>query len=76
MIVGSSLLAIVYVWRFVEAAYFGTAPADAPPPARLRWQLVAPSAVLVAATVYFGIDTSVTLDAATAAANQLLGTAR
>ena len=76
MIVGSSLLAIVYVWRFVEAAYFGTAPADAPPPARLRWQLVAPSAVLVAATVYFGIDTSFTLDAATAAANQLLGTAR
>ncbi len=76
MIVLSSLLAIVYVWRFVEAAYFGTPPADAPPIARMRWQLLAPSVVLVAATIYFGIDTSFTLDSAALAANQLLGGAR
>lgn len=73
LIVASSLLAIVYVWRFVEAAYFDAPPAGAKPPAMLRWQLVAPSAVLVAATVYFGIDTSFTLGAATAAAGQLFG---
>ena len=69
----SSLLAVAYVWRFVEAAYFGTPPAGAPPLARLRWQLLAPSAVLVAATVYFGIDTSITLRSAALAASQLLG---
>ena len=74
-IVLSSLLAIIYVWRFVEAAYFGEPPADAQPAVKVRWQLVAPSAVLVAATVYFGIDTSFTLESAAAAASQLLGAA-
>ncbi len=73
MIVLSSLLAIAYVWRFVEAAYFGEPPPDAPPLPRVRWQLLAPSAVLVAATVYFGIDTSYTLNSAALAASQLLG---
>ncbi|MEO8124784.1 MAG: monovalent cation/H+ antiporter subunit D family protein, partial [Burkholderiales bacterium] len=73
VIVLSSLLAIVYVWRFVEAAYFGEPPADAHPAVKVRWQLVAPSAVLVAATVYFGIDSSFTLGSATAAASQLFG---
>jgi multicomponent Na+:H+ antiporter subunit D len=76
MIVLSSLLAIVYVWRFVEAAYFGTPPADAPPIRKMRWQLLAPSAVLVAATIYFGIDTSFTLNSASLAASQLLGGVR
>lgn len=73
LIVVSSLLAIAYVWRFVEAAYFGAPPADAQPPAKLRWQLLAPSMVLVVATVYFGFDTSYTLHSAAAAASQLLG---
>ena len=73
LIVASSLLAIVYVWRFVEAAYFGTPPRAARPLAPARWQLLAPSALLVAATVYFGFDTSYTLHSAALAASQLLG---
>ena len=73
LIVASSLLAIVYVWRFVEAAYFGTPPPAARPLAPARWQLLAPSALLVAATVYFGFDTSYTLHSAALAASQLLG---
>ena len=72
-VVASSLLAIAYVWRFVEAAYFDAPPADAPPIARMRWTLLAPSAVLVAATIYFGIDTSFTLRSAALAASQLFG---
>ena len=73
MIALSSLLAVADVWRFVEAAYFGAPAADAPPIPRMRWQLIAPSLVLVALTVWFGIDTSFTLNSAALAASQLLG---
>jgi multicomponent Na+:H+ antiporter subunit D len=71
LILLSSLLAVAYVWRFVEAAYLreprrdveaGEAPAS----------LLVPAGLLVAATVYFGFDTSFTIGSASAAATQLL----
>ena len=34
LIVISSLLAVIYIWRVVEAAYFREPPADAPPAKR------------------------------------------
>lgn len=68
-----SLLAVVYVWRVVEAAWFGppsTAAADvreAPLPMLITtW-------VLVLANVYFGINTDLTIGVAGAAARTLLG---
>jgi multicomponent Na+:H+ antiporter subunit D len=73
LIVASSLLAAAYLWRFVEAAYFREPrqdTADGPPlPRSMAW----PAALLVAATVYFGLDTSFTVGAAAQAAAALLG---
>lgn len=58
LVVASSLIALGYVWRFVESAYLKAPGAEAPrageaPP----WMLV-PAWVLVAACVYFGLETS------------------
>lgn len=75
LILTSSLLAVVYVWRFVEVAYFREPRKDVTRrEAPLR--LLAPAAVLVAATVYFGFDTSFTVGSATQAAASLLGAGR
>jgi multicomponent Na+:H+ antiporter subunit D len=69
----SSLIAVLYVWRFVEVAYFREpGPAlvgikEAPP------VLLLPAGVLVALTVYFGLDTSFTVGTASRAAETLLG---
>ncbi|WP_310451043.1 monovalent cation/H+ antiporter subunit D family protein [Sulfuritalea sp.] len=72
----SSLLAVAYVWRFVEVAYFRAAPAgqdargEAPP------ALLIPAWLLVAATIWFGLDTSLSLGSALDAAQQLVRTGR
>ena len=71
----SSLLAVAYVWRFVEAAYFRSAPADtAKNEAPLS--LLVPAWLLVAATVWFGLDTSFTVGSAVEAAQQLVRVGR
>jgi multicomponent Na+:H+ antiporter subunit D len=69
-ILASSLIAAVYVWRVVEAAYLRPAPADA-----ARGE--APAAMLAAAMamtalcVYFGFETSFNVGAAREAADFL-----
>ena len=74
LIVASSLLAVAYVWRFVEAAYFRE-PRQRHRRRRhaFRWSMVLPAGLLVAATVYFGLDTSFTVGSAAQAAAALLG---
>jgi multicomponent Na+:H+ antiporter subunit D len=73
LIVSSSLLAIAYVWRFVEIAYLQPPDADAHLIRKLPFTLVLPAAVLVVATIYFGIDTRFTVGAATGAVELMLG---
>ena len=73
LIVASSLIAVVYVWRFVEAAYFREPPEGSAPVARLPWSMGLPAGLLVAAAVYFGLDTSFTVGSASAAAAHLMG---
>ncbi len=73
VIVGASLLALIYIWRVVEAAYFqpprdGTSDVVEAPVA-----MVAPMIALAAACLYFGLDTGLTVDVARGAAAQLLG---
>jgi multicomponent Na+:H+ antiporter subunit D len=72
LILLSSLLAVAYVWRFVEAAYLREPQKDlaATPPVQLSMLL--PAAVLVFATIYFGFDTSLTLGSASQAASELM----
>lgn len=69
-----SLLAVMYVWKLVEAAYF-----QAPPEgenARVQeapLSLLIPAWILILANIYFGIDTSLTIGVAETAASSLLG---
>jgi multicomponent Na+:H+ antiporter subunit D len=73
LILMSSLLAVVYVWRFVEAAYLRPLPEGAPAGAReAPMSMLVPSLLLVAATVYFGFDTTFTVGSATRAATFLM----
>lgn len=73
MILLTSLLAVIYVWRVVEAAYFRSAPEarddrihEAP------WSMLGPTWVLILANVYFGIYPSFPVDMAKRAAETLL----
>jgi len=72
LIVLSSLLAAAYVWRFVEAAYFREVRKDIGA-AQLPWSMAVPAGLLVAATVYFGLDTSFTVGSARQAVALLMG---
>ena len=75
LIVLTSMLALVYMGRIVEAAYFRTPPADAADHREMPLSMLVPAWVLVAACVYFGLDTDLTADVAALAARSLLGAA-
>ena len=72
LIVLSSMLAVIYVWRLVEVAYLKPAPAgverrEAP------LGLLIPTALLVVANIYFGINATFTMEVADLAAQSLIG---
>jgi multicomponent Na+:H+ antiporter subunit D len=69
----SPLLAVVYVWRVVEVAYFHEPPADRPPAGEAPLSMLIPTWVLIAATLYFGVSTSLSVGVARRAAESLLG---
>nr|WP_241264087.1 proton-conducting transporter membrane subunit [Bowmanella dokdonensis] len=69
-----SLLAILYVWKFIETLYFvpqnPPETSTGPVPGRGMWLACG---LLCLAIVYFGLDTRFTLGVAMDAARQLLG---
>lgn len=69
LIVLSSLLAAVYVWRVVEAAYFQEA--DGPPVREAPALLLAPTLLLTVLCVAFGVATGLTVGVAGFAADIL-----
>ena len=73
LILLSSLLAVVYVWRVVELFYFARpregATLGRPAPA----SMLIPTWILIGACVYFGLNTDLTAEVAVQAATQLLG---
>lgn len=73
-ILAGSLLAVAYIWRIVEAAYFQAPEKNEKTEAPLT--LLIPTWILALATIYFGIETSLSLGAATQAAEMLLGGAK
>lgn len=74
LVVLSSLLSVVYIWRVVEVAYFLEPPDDASRrDAPLR--MLIPTWILIGATVYFGLFTDLSVGVAQQAARQLLGIA-
>lgn len=73
VVVGSSLLAMIYVWRIVEAGYFKPVAAHIQQSGEAPRALLVPLWILVLANIYFGIDTSLPVGAARGAAEALLG---
>jgi len=67
----SSLLAVAYVWRFVEVAYFKSPPEGATKQ-EAPLGLLIPAWILVIGTIWFGLDTSITVGTAIEAAQQLV----
>jgi multicomponent Na+:H+ antiporter subunit D len=72
LIVLSSLLAVVYIWRVVEAIYLRPALPRTEPVKEAPWSMLVPLYVMVAANIWFGIDTTYTVDLAQAAATALI----
>jgi multicomponent Na+:H+ antiporter subunit D len=72
LILLSSMLAIVYVWRFVEAAYVQASDEAAPTVHEAPLSMLLPSLLLVVAIIYVGVDTSWTLGSASQAAEALM----
>ena len=75
LILLSSLLAGIYVWRLVEVVYFKDRPAGAPPVEEAPLLFLVPTWILMAGCVYFGLFTDFSLGAALAAAHELMGIA-
>ena len=71
-----SLLAVIYVWRIVETAYFTAPIAGRQPVKEAPMAFLVPVWMLVSANVYFGIDTRLSVEIATAAAKSLFGVAQ
>lgn len=75
LIMGSSLLAIVYIWRVVEQAYLqpapeGTVRREAP------LSMLVPTWILVGISVWFGISATMTAGAASRAATSLISSSQ
>jgi len=69
----SSLLAVFYVWRVVEAAYFRPRPKGAAEVSEAPWSMLAPMWAVIGVSIYFGINATWTLEMAAGAAEALLG---
>lgn len=69
----SSLLAIAYVWRVVEVAYFRDRPAGSPAVAEAPLIMLVPMWLLAGATLWFGTDAARTASIAGTAAAALIG---
>lgn len=61
LVLVGSLLAVIYVWRLVEVAYFRNAMQDSEPYKEAPLMILIPTWILVLANIYFGIDTSFTV---------------
>jgi multicomponent Na+:H+ antiporter subunit D len=73
VIMASSLLAVIYVWRVVEVAYFRPPRDDAAAVREAPLGMLVPTWIMIGAAYYFGIFATRTLDVAVAAAETLLG---
>ena len=72
LILLSSLLAVIYLWKVIEAAYFKNRAEGAPLISEVPITMLAPMWVLVAANIYFGTNTELTVGTAMSAARALI----
>lgn len=71
LIVASSMIAVIYVWRLVETLYLQP-PLEGVQVEEAPLSLLLPTWVLAIACIWFGINAEMTVDAARAAATALL----
>ena len=69
----SSLLALVYVWRVVEVAYFSPPPDDQAEVREAPLSMLIPTWILIGASIFFGIATRWSAGLARLAAETLQG---
>lgn len=72
LVLVGSLLALIYVWKVIEAAYFRPPPEDAPEVRDAPLGLLIPTWILIGATLFFGVFTATTVGVAGRAAELLL----
>ena len=76
LIVFSSVLAIIYIWKIIEVAYFKSADnidMNAIEAQKTPWFLYVTLLVFVIANIYFGLETSVSVGMANNIAQDFLG---
>ncbi len=73
LLLATSLIAAVYMWKVVEAAYFRAPPEDAREVREAPLALLVPTWVLTGATIVFGVWAQFPIGAARNAADALLG---
>ena len=73
LILASSVLAVVYVWRVVEVAYFRPRPEGAAAITEAPLSFLIPTWVLIGANIYFGIQGDLTVTLAERSAALLMG---
>ena len=76
MILASSLLAVVYVWRVVEVMYFQDGGESAESLRDPPLSMLIPTFALIGGTLYFGFNTELTAGTASDVARMLLGVAQ
>ena len=76
LVLVGSLFAVIYIGRIIEAAYFQELPESrrSEDIKEVSWLMLVPMWVLVIANIYFGIDTSLTTEAANSASEWLFQT--
>jgi multicomponent Na+:H+ antiporter subunit D len=72
VIIAGSLLAVIYVWRVIEAAYLGKT-SEAVSGAEAPLSMLVPAWLLAIANLYFGINTELSAGIASQAAMVLFG---
>jgi multicomponent Na+:H+ antiporter subunit D len=75
VILASGLLALIYVWRIVEVAYFRPSPDGETRIREAPLSMLIPLGILSVVCIVFGIDATATMDVAFAAARALIGSA-
>ena len=63
---------MIYLWKVIEAAYFKNRAEGASPISEVPITMLAPMWVLVAANIYFGTNTELTVGTAMSAARVLI----
>ncbi|MGB5540530.1 MAG: monovalent cation/H+ antiporter subunit D family protein [Gammaproteobacteria bacterium] len=71
VVLAGSLLAVVYLWKLVDAMLFRVPAPDAQPLQEAPLSMLVPIWLLVLANIWFGLDTRLTVDTATTAVRLL-----